>query len=119
VRHLARKQGMAVAVARGEASARVDLVPGNVSTLAREFIAEHVGLFDVALKAHVLNARRLAEALTGAGASAALPAATQAAPDAAARAATDAGTGASADAEPGVATDAERGPAAGAPGAAS
>ena len=69
MRHLARKQGMAVAVERGEASARVELAPGNVSTAAHEFIAEHVGLFDFALKAHVLSGRRLAEALVAAGAS--------------------------------------------------
>ena len=66
MRHLARKQGMAVVVERGEATARVALEPGNLSTVAREFIANQVGLFDYALKAHVLSARRLADALSGA-----------------------------------------------------
>ncbi len=104
MRHLARKQGMAVAAERGEASARVELRPRDVSTIGREFVAEHIGLFDFALKTHVLAARRLAGALTGAGASAAADAGTEAAASATSDAGADGATDAATDARPDAAT---------------
>jgi len=57
--HLARKQGMHIAAARGEADAHLALPPANLSSIAGALIAERAGLFDYALKSQLVNTRRL------------------------------------------------------------
>ncbi|MCB1414623.1 MAG: GNAT family N-acetyltransferase [Xanthobacteraceae bacterium] len=48
--HLARKQGLKIAVSGTDAEAFVRLPRGDLSSLAAETVAEHLGLFDYALK---------------------------------------------------------------------
>jgi hypothetical protein len=62
--HLARKQGMHIVSASGEADAHLALAPSDVTSLATELMAERVGLFDYALKSHVYALRRLTSAWT-------------------------------------------------------
>jgi ribosomal protein S18 acetylase RimI-like enzyme len=62
--HLARKQGMRIVSASGEADAHLALAPSDVASLATELMAERVGLFDYALKSHVYALRRLTSAWT-------------------------------------------------------
>ena len=50
--HLARKQGLKIAVSGAEAEAFVQLPRANLSSLAAEAIAEHLGLFDHAQKSY-------------------------------------------------------------------
>ena len=60
--HLARKQGMRVAAASGEADAHLALPAASPSSIASALIAERAGLFDYALKSQMVNARRLLSA---------------------------------------------------------
>jgi GNAT superfamily N-acetyltransferase len=62
--HLARKQGMSVVAVSGEADAWLALPPADASTHFGEVFAQRVALLDAALKAQLVNTRRLAEALT-------------------------------------------------------
>ena len=57
--HLARKQGMRIAVASGEADAHLELLPASPSSIAGALLAERAGLFDYALKSQLVTARRL------------------------------------------------------------
>jgi len=57
--HLARKQGLQVAVSSGEAEAFVRLPRTSLTSLAAEAVAEQLGLFDHAQKAHWLALRSL------------------------------------------------------------
>jgi RimJ/RimL family protein N-acetyltransferase len=57
--HLARRQGMQIAAAAGEADARVALPRATPSSIAQALLAERVGLFDYALKSQLDIARRL------------------------------------------------------------
>jgi GNAT superfamily N-acetyltransferase len=52
VMHLARKQGLKIAVSGAEAEAFVSLPRANLTSLATEAIAEHLGLFDHAQKSY-------------------------------------------------------------------
>jgi RimJ/RimL family protein N-acetyltransferase len=61
--HLARKQGMRIATASGEADAHLELAPASPSSITGALIAERAGLFDYALKSQMVNARRLLGAL--------------------------------------------------------
>lgn len=54
---LARKQGLKIAVSGADAEAFVHLPRGNLSSLATEAVAEHLGLFDHAQKSHWLSLR--------------------------------------------------------------
>jgi GNAT superfamily N-acetyltransferase len=65
--HLARKQGMNLAVEAGEADARLVLPPADAGTHFSEVFAQRVALFDHALKAQLLSARRIAGALATRG----------------------------------------------------
>ncbi len=65
--HLARKQGMKVVVASGEADARLDLPPANASSFTQALLAERVGLFDYALKSQFDAGRRLLASALGKG----------------------------------------------------
>jgi GNAT superfamily N-acetyltransferase len=62
--HLARRQGMEIGVAAGEADAWLKLPPADAGTHFGEVFAQRVALFDYALKAQLSRARRLAAALT-------------------------------------------------------
>lgn len=54
---LARRQGMQVVTAGGEAAAQVTVAPADAASRLNELIATQVGLVDFALKALVLAAR--------------------------------------------------------------
>ncbi len=57
--HLARKQGMRIAAASGEADAHLALPPASPSSITGALLAERAGLFDYALKSQLVSARRL------------------------------------------------------------
>ena len=61
--HLARKQGMDIVAESGEADAWLKLPPADASSHFGEVFAQRVALFDHALKAQAVAARRLAQAL--------------------------------------------------------
>jgi GNAT superfamily N-acetyltransferase len=65
--HLARKQGMRIAAASGEADAHLALPPASPGSLTQAMLAERVGLFDYALKAQFVAARRLLASALGTG----------------------------------------------------
>ena len=50
--HLARKQGLKIAVSGAEAEAFVRLPRADLTSLATEAVAEHLGLFDHAQKSY-------------------------------------------------------------------
>jgi GNAT superfamily N-acetyltransferase len=62
--HLARKQGMAIVTEAGESDAWLRLAPGDASSFLGEVFAQGVALFDLALKAQLAQARRLAVAFS-------------------------------------------------------
>ena len=59
--HLAREQGLKIAVSGADAEAFVRLPPADLTSLAADAVAEHLGLFDHAQKSYwmALQARRL------------------------------------------------------------
>ena len=61
--HLARKHGMRVVVDRGEADAYAAVPAPDAASLAAELIAERVGVADYAMKAQMLQASRMTNAL--------------------------------------------------------
>ena len=61
--HLARKQGMRVAVSAGEADAFLEIPRTDARSLAQGVMEEHVGLFDHALKTQVAAAKRVMDAM--------------------------------------------------------
>ena len=65
--HLARKQGMRIAAASGEADAHLDLAPASAASFAKALLAERVGLFDYALKSQFDATRRLLASAMGSG----------------------------------------------------
>jgi GNAT superfamily N-acetyltransferase len=65
--HLARKQGMRIAAASGEADAHLALAPASAASFAQALLAERVGLFDYALKSQVDAARRMLASAFGPG----------------------------------------------------
>ncbi len=60
--HLARKRGMRIVAASGEADAHLELSPASPSSITGALLAERAGLFDYALKSQTVNARRLLDA---------------------------------------------------------
>jgi hypothetical protein len=64
--HIAAKAGMKIVTAAGEADAYLELPPADAATIAQELLQERVALFDVALKAQLKAARRLAASLRSA-----------------------------------------------------
>jgi GNAT superfamily N-acetyltransferase len=65
--HLARKQGMRIATASGEADAHLALPPASAASFAQALLAERVGLFDYALKSQFDATRRLLASALGPG----------------------------------------------------
>lgn len=65
--HLARKQGMSIAAASGEADAHLALSPADPASFAQALLAERVGLFDYALKSQFDAARRMLASAFGPG----------------------------------------------------
>jgi GNAT superfamily N-acetyltransferase len=65
--HLARKQGMRIAAASGEADAHLALPPASPASIAQAMLAERVGLFDYALKSQFDATRRLLASALGSG----------------------------------------------------
>ena len=63
--HLARKQGMRIAAASGEADAHLALPPASPSSITGALFAERAGLFDYALKSQLVSARRLLASALG------------------------------------------------------
>jgi RimJ/RimL family protein N-acetyltransferase len=66
--HIARKAGMNIVTAAGEAAAHLALPPADAATIAQELLQERVALYDIALKAQLKAARRFAASLRGDGA---------------------------------------------------
>ena len=64
IMRLARRQGMDIVTASGEADAWLRLAPADAASHFGEVFAQRVALFDYALKSQVASARRLAAALT-------------------------------------------------------
>jgi RimJ/RimL family protein N-acetyltransferase len=65
--HLAKKSGMRIVTASGEADAHLELPPGDPASITREMMQERIAVFDYALRAQVLSARRIGEAVMSAG----------------------------------------------------
>ena len=61
--HLARKQDMDIVAEAGEADAWLSLPPADASSYMGAVFQQRVALFDSALKTHLANARRIADAL--------------------------------------------------------
>jgi GNAT superfamily N-acetyltransferase len=61
--HIARKSKMRIVAGSGEADAHLDLAPSDPSSITREMMQEQIALFDYALRAQVLSARRIGEAM--------------------------------------------------------
>jgi len=62
--HLARRQGMEIVTASGEADAWLKLPPADASSHFEELVDQRVALFDHALKIQLRNVRRIAGAVT-------------------------------------------------------
>jgi RimJ/RimL family protein N-acetyltransferase len=62
---IARKAGMTIVAEAGEADAYLALPPSDMATITQELMQERVALFDVALKAQLIAARRLAARMRG------------------------------------------------------
>lgn len=60
VMHLARKQGMQIATAAGDADAWLKLPPADVSSQVRAMIEQRIALIDYALKSQLAQGRRFA-----------------------------------------------------------
>ena len=67
--HIAHGAGMNVVVSSGEADAHVALPPADSRSMQSEYLADHVALYDYALKSHVEALRRVGLALAGAAGS--------------------------------------------------
>jgi RimJ/RimL family protein N-acetyltransferase len=63
--HIARKAGMNIVTEAGESDAHLALPPADAATIAQELLQERVALYDVALKAQLRAAKRLAASLRG------------------------------------------------------
>lgn len=63
---IARRAGMAIVVDAGEADAWLALPPPDPASVASEFAADQVALFDYALKSQVASLARVADAVRGA-----------------------------------------------------
>jgi len=64
---LARRAGMAIVVEAGEADAWLTLSPPDPASVASEFAADQVALFDYALKAQLTSIARVADAVRRGG----------------------------------------------------
>lgn len=62
---MARKAGMRIVTAAGEADAYLKLPPPDAASVSGELLSQRVALFDFALKAQVAAARRLSAAWHG------------------------------------------------------
>ncbi len=64
--HIASKLGMRVAAAgSGEADAHLELSPPDAANIAGELMQERVALWDIAMKAQFLSAKKIAQAMAG------------------------------------------------------
>jgi len=64
--HIASKSGMRVVVAgSGEADAHLQLTPPDAANVAGELMQERVALWDIAMKAQCLSAKKITEAMSG------------------------------------------------------
>jgi len=64
--HIASKSGMrVVAAGSGEADAHLQLTPPDAANVAGELMQERVALWDIAMKAQCLSAKKITEAMSG------------------------------------------------------
>ncbi len=64
--HIADKSGMqVVAAGAGEADAHLELTPPDAANVANELMQERVALWDIAMKAQFLSAKKIAQAMSG------------------------------------------------------
>ena len=62
--HIAGKSGMqVVATGAGEANAHLELPPPDAANVANELVQERVALWDIAMKAQFLSAKKIAQAM--------------------------------------------------------
>ncbi|HUL42462.1 MAG TPA: GNAT family N-acetyltransferase [Burkholderiales bacterium] len=63
--HIAAKSGMrVVAAGAGETDAHLELPPPDAANVANELVQDKVALWDIAMKAQLLSARKFARAIT-------------------------------------------------------
>ena len=65
IRRLAKRVGMNVVAANGEADAHLALAPAQTGSASREAMLDRVALFDFCLKRQVLATRRLLQTISG------------------------------------------------------
>jgi len=66
IMHIASKLGMrVVAAGAGEADAHLELSPPDAANVAGELMQERVALWDIAMKAQFLSAKKIAQAMAG------------------------------------------------------
>lgn len=64
--HIASKSGMRVVAASiGEADAHLELLPPDAANVANELMHERIALWDIAMKAQFLSAKKIAQAIAG------------------------------------------------------
>lgn len=63
--HIAKKSRMRIVAESGEADAHLELPPSSPTSITRELMQEQMALFDYTLRAHVLSARRIGDAMLG------------------------------------------------------
>lgn len=64
--HMARKSGMTIVAAAGDADAHLALSPADPASITGEYMTDRFALYDYALKAHVAAWKRVNAALEGA-----------------------------------------------------
>ena len=64
--HIARKSGMTIVAAAGDADAHLALSPADPASITGEYMTDRFALYDYALKAHVAAWKRVNAALEGA-----------------------------------------------------
>jgi len=65
IMHIARKSGMTIVSASGDADAHLTLSPANPVSITGEYLTDRLALYDYALRAHVAAWRRVNAALEG------------------------------------------------------
>jgi GNAT superfamily N-acetyltransferase len=65
IMHIAKKSGMTIVAASGDADAHLTLSPANPASITGEYLTDRLALYDYALKAHVAAWRRVNAVLEG------------------------------------------------------
>ena len=65
IMHIAQKSGMRVVTGAGESDAHLELSPPAPANVVSELMEERVALWDIAMKAQFLSAKKIARAMAG------------------------------------------------------